>query len=274
VRFPYQNGDTRARGPSELIVANIPSGGQLEGGGHWTRDLVFTPDGKTLFVSVGSKSNASDDPAEARRARIFTYTPDGKNESVYAYGLRNPVALALQPETGALWATVNERDELGNQLVPDYVTHIEKGGFYGWPWYYLGAHQDPRLPDKHPELKAQVIVPDVLLQSHSAALGLAFYTARQFPAAYHNALFVALHGSWNRAQRTGYKVIYLPMEGGRATGEYVDFMTGFVLPDGDVWARPVGVAVGRDGALFVTEDGNNTIWRVSYEQPAAEATRR
>jgi glucose/arabinose dehydrogenase len=270
VRFPYQSGDTKARGASEMIVSNIPGGGRLEGGGHWTRDVVFSKDGSKMFVSVGSRSNVSDDEAEARRARIFEYTPDGKNERVYAYGIRNPVGLAINPLTGELWASVNERDELGDHLVPDYITHVEDGGFYGWPWYYIGPNPDPRQKGKHPELKDKVIVPDVLLQSHSASLGMAFYTGNQFPASYRNVAFAAEHGSWNRERRTGYKVIYLPMQAtgaavdARATGEYVDFMTGFVTPNGDVWGRPVAVAVGRDGSLFVTDDGGNVVWRVSY----------
>lgn len=266
VRFPYQNGDKKARAASQTIIANLSSGGMLEGGGHWTRDIVFSKDGSKMYVSVGSKSNVSDDEAEARRARIFEYTPDGKNERVYADGIRNPVGLAVHPQTGDLWTSVNERDELGDHLVPDYITRVREGGFYGWPWYYIGANQDPRHKGKRPELKDKVIVPDVLLQSHSASLGMTFYTGDQFPSEYRNLPFAAEHGSWNRARRTGYKVIYLPMQGGRATGEYVDFMTGFVTPEGDVWGRPVAVAVGRDGALFVTDDGGNVIWRVSHTE--------
>jgi glucose/arabinose dehydrogenase len=264
VSFPYQAGDTKARGAGQTLVNNIPSGGRLEGGGHWTRDIVFSTDGTKMYVSVGSKSNASDDAAEARRARIFEYTPDGKNERVYAYGIRNPVGLAIHPVTGELWASVNERDELGDHLVPDYITHVQDGGFYGWPYYYIGAHPEPRLQEKHPELKDKVIVPDVLIQSHSASLGMTFYTGEKFPAEYRNLPFAAEHGSWNRARRTGYKVIYLPMQGGKATGEYVDFMTGFVTPEGDVWGRPVAVAVGRDGSLFVTDDGGDVLWRIFY----------
>lgn len=264
VRFPYQNGDTTARGKSETIVPGVSEGGLLEGGGHWTRDIVFSKDGSKLYVSVGSRGNISDDRSEARRARIFEYTPEGEDERVYAYGIRNPVGLAIHPMTGELWASVNERDWLGDDLVPDYVTRVREGGFYGWPWYYIGANQDPNYPGKRPELKDQAIVPDVLIQSHSASLGMAFYTGGQFPPEYRNVAFAAQHGSWNRSRRTGYKVIYLPMQDGRATGEYVDFMTGFVTPEGEVWGRPVAVAVGRDGALFVSDDGGNVIWRVSY----------
>jgi glucose/arabinose dehydrogenase len=265
IRFPYQNGDTVARGPAETIV-NIPDGNPGVGGGHWTRDIVFSKDGSRMYVSVGSRSNASDDEAEARRARIYEFTPDGGNERVYAYGIRNPVSLAINPLTGNLWTSVNERDELGDDLVPDYITEVRDGGFYGWPWYYIGPNQDPRHPGARPELKDQAIVPDVLVRSHSAPLGMTFYTGSQFPAMYRNLAFAALHGSWNRSQRTGYKIIYLPMRNGRPTGEYVDFMTGFVTLNGDVWGRPVAVTVGRDGALYVTDDGGNAVWRVSYEE--------
>jgi glucose/arabinose dehydrogenase len=258
VRYPYRNGDTVARGPSETIVNNLPTGG------HWTRNIVFSRHGTKMYVAVGSRSNVSDDESEARRARIFEFTPDGGNERVYAYGIRNPVGMAIHPRTGQLWVAVNERDELGDDLVPDYVTHVEDGGFYGWPWYYIGANRDPRLPGGGEDLANQVIVPDVLVRSHSASLGMTFYTGDQFPRKYRNFAFVALHGSWNRSNRTGYKVAYIPIHGGHTNGEYVDFMTGFVTPEGDVWGRPVAVAVGRDGALYVTDDGGNAIWRVSY----------
>jgi glucose/arabinose dehydrogenase len=258
MRFPYRNGDTVARGPSETIVNNLPTGG------HWTRNIVFSKYGTKMYVAVGSRSNVSDDESEARRARILEFTPDGRNERVYAYGIRNPVGMAIHPKTGQLWVSVNERDELGDDLVPDYVTHVEDGGFYGWPWYYIGANQDPRHPGGRPDLEDQVIVPDVLVRSHSASLGMTFYTGNQFPHKYRNFAFAALHGSWNRSIRTGYKVVYMPMHGGHAKGEYVDFMTGFVTPEGDVWGRPVALTVGRDGALYVTDDGGNAVWRVSY----------
>jgi glucose/arabinose dehydrogenase len=265
VRFEYQSGDLKASGPAEVVVASIPSGReQVGGGGHWTRDLEFSKDGKTLFVSVGSRSNVSDDKYENRRADILAFDPDGKNERIYASGIRNAVGLAIHPETGRLWASVNERDELGDHLVPDYVTHVEEGGFYGWPWFYLGPHQDPRHKGKHPELKDKVIVPDVLVQSHSASLCMTFYTGRQFPREYRLDAFAAEHGSWNRTRRTGYKVIRIPLKDGKATGEYEDFLVGFVTPDGNVWGRPVGVAVAKDGALLVTDDGSGTVWRVAY----------
>jgi len=265
VRFPYQNGDVKAAGGAEKVVADIPSGReQVGGGGHWTRDLEFSADGKTLFVSVGSRSNVTDDASEKRRADILAFDPDGKNERVFAWGIRNPVGLAKHPETGQLWTSVNERDLLGDHLVPDYITHVEEGGFYGWPWYYLGPHQDPRHEGKRPELRDKVIVPDVLVQSHSASLDLTFYDGKQFPAAYRNELFAAEHGSWNRARRTGYKVIRVPMKDGKASGEYEDFLVGFVTPEGNVWGRPVGVAVAQDGSLMVTDDGSGTVWRVAY----------
>jgi glucose/arabinose dehydrogenase len=267
VRFPYVDGDLTARGPAEVIVDNISGGGLLRGGGHWTRDLVFSSDGSKMYVSVGSRSNVSDNKAEARRARIFEYTPDGKNERVYATGIRNPVGLAVHPVTHELWTSVNERDELGDHLVPDYLTRVRDGGFYGWPWFYIGPHQDPRHQGKHPELRDQVIVPDVLLQSHSASLGMMFYTGTQFPEEYRLQAFAAEHGSWNRARRTGYKVIRAVLKDGIPTGEYVDFMTGLVTPDGNVWGRPVAVTQTQQGALVVSDDAGNCLWRIRYVRP-------
>lgn len=266
VRFAYKNGDTKASGGSDTIVDNISAGGRLRGGGHWTRDLVFSKDGKRMFVSVGSISNVNEknDPEENRRARIFEFTPDGKNEKVFAWGIRNPVGLAIHPQTGELWTSVNERDGLGDHLVPDYITQVRPGGFYGWPWFYIGGNQDPRHEGAHAELKNQVIVPDVLLQSHSASLDMAFYTGKQFPKVYRSDAFAAEHGSWNRERRTGYKIIRVPMRGGKATGEYEDFVTGFVTAEGNVWGRPVGVTTAKDGALLFTDDGSNTVWRVAY----------
>ncbi|WP_165245760.1 PQQ-dependent sugar dehydrogenase [Paludisphaera soli] len=266
VRFPYKNGDVKATGEGEVVIDDVPTGNEaVGGGGHWTRDIQFSPDGNTLFVSVGSRSNVDDDDREIRRADILAFDPDGKNERVYASGIRNPVGLAVDPNTGRLWTSVNERDGLGDDLVPDYITHVEEGGFYGWPWYYLdGAHQDPRHAGKHPELKDKVITPDVLLQSHSASLDLTFYDGESFPAEYRGHIFAAEHGSWNRARRTGYKVIRVPVEKGVATGEYEDFLVGFVTPEGDVWGRPVGVATSKDGSLMVTDDASGTVWRVAH----------
>ncbi len=264
LRFPYHNGDLKATGKPEHLT-NLPSGG-----GHTTRDLVFSPDGKLLFVGVGSASNLDDPdttPEEKDRANIQVMNPDGSNKHVYAYGIRNAGGgLAINPKTGELWCSVNERDALGDNLVPDYITHVQEGGFYGWPYYYIGGHPDPRLKGKHPELKDKVIVPDVLLQPHNASLQLAFYQGSQFPAEYQGDIFSSQHGSWNKKSRTGYEVIRVPLhQSGHASGEYEDFLTGFVLPNGDVWGRPVGVTVAPDGSLLVTDDASNSIWRVSYE---------
>lgn len=264
IRFPYRKGDRVARAPAEKLGVDLSPGGLLHGGGHWTRDLVFSPDGSKMYVSIGSRSNVSDDGPEADRARIFEFNPDGSGRKVYAWGIRNAVGIAFRPGTRDLWMSVNERDELGENLVPDYISRVMPGGFYGWPWFYLGAHQDPRHVGKHPELADRVIVPDVLLQSHSAPLNLCFYNGTQFPEEYRGDIFVALHGSWNRRKRTGYKIIRVPLdhESGKAKGEYEDFVSGFVTPEGNVWGRPVGIAVGKDGSLFFSEDGHGTIWRV------------
>ena len=261
VRFPYKSGDVKANDAPTTIVPDLPTGG------HSTRDVALSPDGKRLWVAVGSLSNV-DDPdenkAEFHRANILEYTPDGKFVKVYASGIRNPAGLGVNPTTGELWCSTNERDALGDNLVPDYVTHVKEDAFYGWPWYYMGDHQDPRHAAKHPELKGKILVPDVLVSPHNASLGLTFYTARQFPEEFRGDLFAAEHGSWNRSNRTGYEVIRVPLQNGHATGEFQDFLTGFVTPNGDVWGRPVGVAVGADGALFVTDDGSHAIWRVAY----------
>ena len=269
VRFAYNSGDFQATSGPQTVVASIPGYAQLRGGGHWTRDVVFSADGKYLLVSVGSGSNVDDPdthPNEFHRADVLEFTPEGRFVEVYAYGLRNCVGEAINPITGQLWCSTNERDGLGNNLVPDYVTSVKEGGFYGWPWYYMGGHQDPRLIGTHPELKSKVITPDVLVQPHMASLEMTFYpTAKStFPAQYDGDGFAAEHGSWNRAHRGGYEVIRIPMEKGKATGEYEDFLTGFVTKDGKVWGRPVGVAVGHDGALYVTDDGSRSVWRVSY----------
>jgi glucose/arabinose dehydrogenase len=260
VRFPYKNGDLKATGPAETIIPELPSGG------HSTRDVVFSKDGKSMLVAVGSGSNVDDPdthPSETHRANILEYTPEGKFVRVYASGIRNPVGLGVNPETGEVWCSVNERDELGDNLVPDYITHVTPGASYGWPWFYIGSHQDPRHEGTHPELKDKVVVPDVLMQPHNASLGLTFYDGTQFPQEYRGDLFAAEHGSWNRANESGHEVVRVPLDKGHASGVYEDFMT-FLTPDGQAWGRPVGVAVGRDGALYVTDDGSKTIWRVSY----------
>jgi glucose/arabinose dehydrogenase len=266
-KFPYTNGDLKASGPAQTVVAEIFPGAQ-EGHGHTTRDVAFSPDDKKMYVSVGSRSNIDDPddhPYEFHRANILEYNPDGSGMRIFASGLRNPVTLAFEPQTGQLWTCVNERDTLGNNLVPDYTTHVQDGGFYGWPWYYMGKHHDPRLKDSHPDLQSRVITPDVIIQPHSAPLGFAFYSGSQFPAEYSGDEFLALHGSWNREPRTGYELVRIPLhQQGTSTGEYEDFLTGFVTEDGRVWGRPVGVAVAKDGSLLVSDDGSRSIWRISY----------
>jgi glucose/arabinose dehydrogenase len=263
VRFPYQSGALAAQGSAEHIV-DLP-----HGKGHSTRDLSFSSDGKTLLVAVGSGSNVDDPdttPAERHRADILAFDPDGSHLRIYASGIRNPSGIAVDPLSGALWCTVNERDGLGDNLVPDYITSVREGGFYGWPWWYMGAHQDPRHAGKHPELQDKAIVPDVLLQPHNASLQITFYEGRQFPKEYLGDIFAAEHGSWNKSVRTGYEVIRIPRHHtARASGEYEDFLTGFVLPNGEAWGRPVGVASAPDGSLLVTDDGSNSIWRVAYQ---------
>lgn len=294
VRFPYKSGELKAENNTpQTVVPNIPGYAQLRGGGHWTRDVVFSADDKKMFVSVGSGSNIDNPdthPREFHRADVLEFTPEGKFVKVYAYGIRNCVGEAINPTTGQLWCSTNERDALGSNLPPDYVTHIEEGGFYGWPWYYIGGHKDPRLPQpcadgtganpqlsspltadhgrncKHVDLSSKVITPDVLVQPHMASLEMTFYPlhAAGFPSQYDGDAFAAEHGSWNRTRRGGYEVIMIPMKDGKALGEYQDFLTGFVTPKGEVWGRPVGVAIGHDGALYVTDDGSRSVWRVVY----------
>jgi len=280
VRFPYRSGVLKPDGPAEVILPRLPTGG------HWTRDLAAAPDGRHLFLSIGSRDN---DPAlpprtpeqirafeeahgrgaswgdETDRADVLMMDPLGRTVQPYATGLRNCSGAAIQPATGALWCAVNERDGLGDNLPPDYVTHVQQGAFYGWPWYYIGDHQDPRHAGERPDLAGAITVPDVLIQPHSAPLGLMFYQGSMFPAEYRGDAFVALHGSWNRRLHTGYKIVRVRLTDGKPTGSYQDFLTGFVT-DAGVWGRPVGVAVAQDGALLVTEDGNDTIWRVEYRR--------
>ena len=267
IRFPYRNGDLKARGPAEKLSAKFSGGAAfLRSGGHWTRDIVFSPDGKKMYVSIGSRSNDSDNAAEADRARIFEFNPDGSGQNVCAWGIRNAVGIAFRPGSDELWMSTNERDELGDDLPPDYISSVKPGGFYGWPWFYVGNHVDPRHKGKHAELADKVVVPDVLVQAHSATLNLCFYTGDQFPAEYKGDIFAAFHGSWNRKKRTGYKIVRVPFDRstGKARGEYEDFVTGFVTPEGNVWGRPVGITVAKDGSLLFSEDGNGTIWRVTY----------
>ncbi len=281
VRFPYRTGDLKARGAAEVIAPGLPTGDRP----HWTRDIVFSSDGKKMFVSVGSGSNVAEEMpkldaaalqkwiaenprgatwgAEKDRADVLVFDPDGKNRRIFATGIRNCVGMAIHPATNDLWCSTNERDLLGDDLPPDYVTRVREGAFYGWPWYYIGANEDPRHKGARPDLKDKVTVPDVLIQPHSASLQMVFYDGDQFPAEYKGHAFVALHGSWNRAKRTGYKIIRVAIKDGVPTGEYEDFVTGFVISDASAWGRPVGVAVAKDGSLLFSEDGNGTIWRVT-----------
>lgn len=270
VRYPYRTGDRIAAGAAETVVPSLPTGG------HWTRNLVFSPDGAKLYIAVGSGSNDAEGgmDAETNRADILECNPDGSDLHVYASGLRNPVGLAFHPGTGALWAAVNERDGLGDNLPPDYVTEVAADGFYGWPWYYIGDHPDPAHKGDQFAAPGKALVPDVLIQPHSAPLGLAVYEGSQFPEAFRGDLFVALHGSWNRAHRTGYKVIRVRTEGGKPTGAYEDFMTGFTIDKDKVWGRPVGVAVAADGALLVSDDASGTVWRVAYGEGAKPARKK
>ncbi len=264
VRFPYRTGDLQAAGPAEKIVTGLPRGG------HWTRDVVFSADGSRLFVSVGSRSNAADRwinapwQSDEGRGVVLSFTPEGKDKRFFATGLRNCVGMAMQPATGDLWCSVNERDGLGDDLPPDYITRLREGAFYGWPWFYIGANEDPRHKGEQPALRTKVTLPNVLVQPHSASMEMTFYEGAQFPTDYHGDIFAAFHGSWNRNKRTGYKVVRVLLKNGQPTGEYEDFLTGFVISDRNVWARPVGVAIAQDGALLVSEDGNGTIWRISY----------
>jgi uncharacterized protein (TIGR03437 family) len=267
-RFAYKRDDLSATGRAETVITGLPSGG------HVTRDLAFSLDGQKLFVALGSQSNVDDPddhPSERNRASVLEYTPDGRFVQVYGSGIRNASGLAINPTTGELWGSVNERDGLGDNLAPDYITHIEPGGFYGWPWFYTGGNQDPRHGGKHPELSSRVIVPDVLLQPHNSSLQMMFYEGSQFPAEYQGDIFAAEHGSWNRSVRSGYEVIRVPLKDGKANGVYGDFLTGFVLENGDVWGRPVGVAAASDGSLLVSDDGSGSIWRVSYDRPSGGA---
>lgn len=285
-RFAYASGDLKASGDPEpepeVLVEGIP------GEHHWTRDIVFSADGQRLYYSVGSGSDVaeqvSEEPEggweawaqehalgamwgeEEGRALVLSFDPEGEDEKVFATGLRNCSGMTIQPATGDLWCVVNERDGLGDNVPFDYATHVEEGAFYGWPWYYIGDHEEPRLAGQRPDLADQVTVPDVLFQAHSAPLTIAFSESSAWGAEYRGDAFVAMHGSWNRGTRTGYKVVRLDFdESGNTDGSYEDFMTGFVVDDAAAWGRPVGVAFAEDGSLFVSEDGSGTIWKVSKE---------
>jgi len=286
LRFPYHNGDLQAAGPAEVVIPSLPVGG------HWTRDIAFSPQGDRLFVAIGSRSNDAEDlsprsPEEIRafeathglgatwddeegRALIAVYNMRDGSLKPFATGLRNCIGLAIHPQAQDLWCTNDERDEFGDNAMPDFVTRIKQGAFYGWPFTYLGGREDPRHKGQRPELAERTTMPDVLLQPHSAPLAITFYDADHFPPEYRGDAFVALHGSYNRSRRTGYKVVRLFLKNGVPTGEYEDFMTGFVVSDEAVWGRPAGVAVARDGALLVSEDAGGTVWRVS-RAPLREA---
>src|SRR5262245_39173913 len=260
VRYKYTDGDLKAQGNPEKLL-DLPTGG------HSTRNVIFNRAGTKMYVNVGSRSN-NDAGEDCRRAAVLEFNPDGTGYRVYASGIRNPVGLALQPGTDTIWVAINERDNLGDDLVPDYATSVKDGGHYGWPYSYIGQHYDPRYVDSFPELFKRAIVPDVLIPAHSAALGIAFYTGTQFPQKYRNGGFVALHGSWNRSVASGYKVVFFPMVDGKP-GPIEDFLTGFLASNGtndtsiDQWGRPVGVTVARDGSLLVSDDTGNRIWRIS-----------
>jgi len=265
VRYKYANGDLQAQGEPEKLM-NLPTGG------HSTRNILFNRAGTKMYVAVGSQSN-NDAGEDCRRAAILEFNPDGTGYRVYASGIRNPVGLALQPNTDTIWTAMNERDNLGDDLVPDYATSVKDGGFYGWPYSYIGKNYDPRYVGAFPDLVNRAIVPDVLIPAHSAALGITFYTGTQFPQRYRNGGFVALHGSWNRSVASGYKVAFFPMNNGKP-GPIEDFLTGFLATDGSndtpiqQWGRPVGVTVARDGALLVSDDTGNRIWKVSAASAA------
>jgi glucose/arabinose dehydrogenase len=262
VRFRYRSGQTQAEGLPEKLVELTPGGYNQ----HWTRNILFSPDGSKMFVSIGSSSNVSVE-ADPRRAAISVYDPDGKNHRIYASGLRNPIGLAWNPKTGELWTAVNERDGLGDDLVPDYATSVKEGGFYGWPFSYIGQNEEPRRKGENPGSVSKTVVPDVLFTSHVAALGIQFYTGKMFPKEYQGDAFVAFHGSWNRQKLSGYKIVRIRFKDGNLVGNsYEDFVSGW-LPSEDsneVWGRPVGLLVSVDGSLLITDDGGKKIWRVSY----------
>ena len=257
VRVPYDPKTSKRLGEVEHLL-DLPSGG------HNTRSLAFSADGKHLFIAVGSDSNI-DTGEDPRRAAVTICDPDGKNAKLYATGLRNPVGLALEPVTGEVWTAVNERDELGDDLPPDYFTSLKDGGFYGWPYSYIGDNVDPRVKPQKPELVARAIIPDVLLGPHVAPLQFAFYTGKQFPESYRGGAFVAEHGSWNRAKRSGYQIAFVAFKNGKPSADPVPFMTGLVPDPGksDVNGRPVGVAVAPDGSLLVSDDGAGVVYRIS-----------
>ena len=290
VRFPYRVGESVARSSAETVIANLPPQG------HWTHDIAFSPDGQHLFIAVGSSTNDAERlgsvpsmpkldadtiraieqrdgigaawGVEKDRATVLEGDPDGHNVVHYANGLRNCVSLAVTPDGDDVWCTIDERDDMGDDMPSDFLTRLVPHGFYGWPWFYIGDHEDPTHRGERPDLAGRVIVPDMLFQAHSAPLSMAFYEGGQFPSSYRGSIFVAMHGSFDRSQRTGSKVVRVLMKDGRPTGEYEDFLTGFTISNTDVWGRPVGVTVTPDGALLVSDDVGGTIWRVNYHGDA------
>ena len=265
VRFPYKAGQTKITDSAQKII-DLPAG---KFNRHWSRNIIANADNSKIYIAVGSGSNVAEKGIENEllRANILEINPDGSGMRVYASGLRNPVGMAWAPGTATLWTAVNERDELGDNLVPDYLTSVKDGGFYGWPYAYYGQHIDPRVKEQKPDLVKRTIIPDVNLGSHTASLGLAFYTKKSFPAKYRGGAFIAQHGSWNRSVLAGYKVVYVPFVNGKPTGKPQDFLTGFVaeLSKEKVHGRPVGVVVMPDGSILVTDDVSNVIWRVRAE---------
>lgn len=273
LKFPYQAGQTQLTATGQKILA-LPAGGYNN---HWTRNLLASPDGSKIYVSVGSGSNVGENGMEheIRRACILEVAPDGSGERLYASGLRNPVGMAWAPGTQTLWTAVNERDELGDELVPDYLTSVREGAFYGWPYAYFGPNEDPRRKGEKPDLVQKTIPPDVPLGAHTASLGLAFYEGKTFPESHREGAFVGQHGSWNRSELSGYKVVFVPFEGGKPAGKPQDFLTGFVAnaDSGKVYGRPVGVFNLPDGSLLVTDDSGGKLWRVSANASTATAMR-
>ncbi|MDO9166031.1 MAG: sorbosone dehydrogenase family protein [Rhodoferax sp.] len=261
LRFAYADGDTHITAPGVKLV-DLP-GGPINH--HWTKNIMASPDGRKLYVTVGSNSNVAERgmAAEAQRAAIWEIDTASGAHRIFASGLRNPVGLAWEPRSGALWTVVNERDELGSDLVPDYMTSVREGGFYGWPYSYFGQHLDERVKPQRPELVASAIAPDYALGPHTASLGLAFSGGTSLPAIFANGMFIGQHGSWNRRPHSGYKVIFVPFKDGRPAGAPVDLLTGFLSEDGHAFGRPVGVALDKEGALLVADDVGNVIWRVS-----------
>ncbi|TGE21835.1 sorbosone dehydrogenase family protein [Hymenobacter aquaticus] len=271
LRYPYKAGQTKIAGAGQKIL-DLPAGGYNN---HWTRNLLANADGSKIYVSVGSGSNVAEHGMdnEKRRANILEINPDGSGERIYAAGLRNPVGMDWAPGTATLWTAVNERDELGDELVPDYLTSVQPGAFYGWPYAYFGTHEDPRRKGERPDLVQKTLVPDVALGPHTASLGLAFYRQKSFPAKYQNGAFIGQHGSWNKSSFSGYKVVFVPFRNGKPTGPMEDFVTGFVASEADkeVYGRPVGVTVLPDGSLLVADDAADRVWRVSAAAPTGGA---